>query len=653
MHRLKSTILLFLGFQLLVPAAIAQNEIATMNHTEIGAAQVRISEELKRQGQAGQAINLRAAQIAGRLSKLLSPEIRNGRSFLLDEKEFNSLLDQLAAEYEQLDSLNLNILSMSEKDRKYFTDGPKETYNQFGVDSIDLAIKASKESMYAKAQVLEASASTFRALANPLKGLQFARARLKLESTVPFQNNVKKAFLLAYAGELCYQARDLTSAERYYRQGLELVPINKNGYISDRLSEVLAAQGRYKEAIELVLAAPEQENILEKFSTLLQLSKLYWRLDDKTTSNMYSQNAFKLLAGNETDSDFARKAAEYELLVGHDENVIRRLTPSVVEFYWCWNKSLALKTLLMRSLANARQGNFLDSKKDFDEATINGVEEVPIFDELRIKISNILANAKIQAEIAEKPIGERYALLVGIGNFADPSIPKLKYAVNDAQDIGKFLTNSCGFKTENVKTLCDSQASRENILEQLGNKWLPLATKPEDLIFIFLSSHGTPAYRDLAALNYIITHDTKVDKLFSTAIPMQEICRLLKTRCKAKRVYLLADTCYSGGLSKILPSSSSASSAGNINPSEFIEGTNMLVIAASDVNQKSWESKRSPNGVFTRHLLSVLKENSKFEDFHTVFDKIKESTKTEVLEDEKTDQIPQIAGFWNGKGLSK
>ncbi len=62
---------------------------------------------------------------------------------------------------------------------------------------------------------------------------------------------------------------------------------------------------------------------------------------------------------------------------------------------------------------------------------------------------------------------ESWAVVVGINDYQ--RWPKLRYAVNDANAVEKTLVERFGFKPENVRKLVDGDATRQRIMEVLGD----------------------------------------------------------------------------------------------------------------------------------------------------------------------------------------
>ena len=219
------------------------------------------------------------------------------------------------------------------------------------------------------------------------------------------------------------------------------------------------------------------------------------------------------------------------------------------------------------------------------------------------------------------PIQQKWALVVGIGRFSDPGIPKLNYTTADASAFAAELTDPAigRFPPAHVHVLTDDQATTKNIKESLN--WIARHAEPDDLVLIYVATHGTPRTADSSGgANYLVTFDTEAntggtldeDALYATAYPMVELANAVATRMKALRTAVILDTCYSGGL---LNNQSPLMSAGlaNTAPSgpmleRMTEGTGRIVMAASRVDEESLESRELQHGYFTYFLLQAIKD---------------------------------------------
>jgi uncharacterized caspase-like protein len=264
-----------------------------------------------------------------------------------------------------------------------------------------------------------------------------------------------------------------------------------------------------------------------------------------------------------------------------------------------------------------------------DKARFNGSEALD--QDLNPLILSTPASRGIEAEGTETPIPvappvkpgpvqQKWALVIGIGHFTDTQIPQLNYTGADATAFATALKDPSigGFPTDNVHVLTDDQATTKNIKEQLN--WIARHAEPNDLVVIYVATHGTPRTTDTAGgANYLITYDTEVysggkldeDALYATAYPMIELANAVSTRMKALRTAVFLDTCYSGGAAGDTGSQPSALLA-NTAPSgamlaHMTDGTGRIVMAASGVNEESLESSQLHHGYFTYYLLQVLK----------------------------------------------
>ncbi len=247
-----------------------------------------------------------------------------------------------------------------------------------------------------------------------------------------------------------------------------------------------------------------------------------------------------------------------------------------------------------------------------------------------------------------KPIRDKWALVVGIGNFADPTINKLKFASKDALDFKNYLIQKANFAPDHVRTLIDSEATRERILDEFGDAWLPRVAGPNDLVVIFVSTHGSPADLDVGSVNYLVAYDTDPKKLFSRGIPMQELCRLIKSRICCDRVLIVLDTCFSGNTA---PTGKGLTRTGNISANEVALGTGQLVICSSSTNQRSWESNKYQNGIFTKQLIDALSCRGPQTTLGQAFEALKDQVADEARREHGVDQTPCMNGKWSGNEL--
>ncbi len=240
-----------------------------------------------------------------------------------------------------------------------------------------------------------------------------------------------------------------------------------------------------------------------------------------------------------------------------------------------------------------------------------------------IEIEETPAKVAAPAPVASGPAGpvaQKWALVVGISRFTDAKIPRLNFTTADANAFAAELTdaNIGRFPASHVRVLTDEQATTKNIKE--GLNWIARHAGTNDLVVIYVATHGTPRTMDTAGgANYLVTYDTEVysggsfdeDAMFATAYPMVELADSVASRMKALRTAIILDTCYSGGAGNGDASGALATKGPSDKMLERMsQGTGRIVLSASQVNEESLESPALRHGYFTYFLLQALKNGN-------------------------------------------
>jgi hypothetical protein len=202
-----------------------------------------------------------------------------------------------------------------------------------------------------------------------------------------------------------------------------------------------------------------------------------------------------------------------------------------------------------------------------------------------------------------------WAVVVGINDY--PQLPKLKYAVNDAREFHRFLTEKNRVPAENIILLINDQASLKNLRSTLGTR-LKNAASQDDMVIIFFAGHGATERDAMSAdgdglEKYLLPWETDPADLYSTAMPMREIAHIFG-RIRSDRLIFIADSCYSGASGG--RTISVTGTRANITDG-FLErisgGRGKVIITASAANEVSVEKDDLQHGVFTYYLLEGLR----------------------------------------------
>jgi uncharacterized caspase-like protein len=229
------------------------------------------------------------------------------------------------------------------------------------------------------------------------------------------------------------------------------------------------------------------------------------------------------------------------------------------------------------------------------------------------------------------PVQQKWALVIGISRFTDGKVPPLRYTTADANAFAAELEDPMigRFPAPHVHVLTDQQATTRNIKEALN--WIARRAKPNDLVVIYVATHGTPRTLDSAGgANYLVTYDTAIsnagqfdeDAMYATAYPMVELADAVATRMRALRTAVILDTCYSGGSVNALNALQGAlpdkpPSAEML--ARMSQGTGRIVLTASQANEESLESGELQHGYFTYYLLEALKSGKGVTPLSQVF----------------------------------
>jgi len=306
-----------------------------------------------------------------------------------------------------------------------------------------------------------------------------------------------------------------------------------------------------------------------------------------------------------------------------------------------------------------------EDEKEVDRAfsiaqTVVGVKWVSPVTPENIKVkewerrfSNLFSRANVlkpasRGDEPPGPIRNRYALVVGVGEFMSTYISRLHFAVHDANTFYQFLIDPRrgGFPRSNVMFLTNQNATKSNISAALDR--LKGMAGPDDLVAVYMSSHGTPPEKFGGV--FIVTYDTEVkprEKVWHTSIS-ESILRDFIENLQAKRLVMILDACYSNGAYRKVPGflptggkslgasdnegyslspqygrrllgakdivlddePSRAQASARSKSFNGQDGWGRVLIGASGAGEQSWESDQLNNSIFTYYFLEGLNRNN-------------------------------------------
>jgi uncharacterized caspase-like protein len=225
------------------------------------------------------------------------------------------------------------------------------------------------------------------------------------------------------------------------------------------------------------------------------------------------------------------------------------------------------------------------------------------------------------------PVRAKYAVVVGIRNFLDTRIPPLTYSDKDAQDVYTYLMTNGNFRQDTTELLQNEKATQAAVKQTLDK--IKAQAQPDDLVFVFLSSHGTPP--DKFGAGYPIAYDSITqprERIWETSINGEILAPFIR-EVRAKRLVLVLDACYSNGAYRNIPGflpvggkSLGASANEGYGPSQEMlqrllggrpkslsPGASVwgrVLISSSEGTELSWESTELRNSIFTYYFLQGL-----------------------------------------------
>lgn len=241
--------------------------------------------------------------------------------------------------------------------------------------------------------------------------------------------------------------------------------------------------------------------------------------------------------------------------------------------------------------------------------------------------------------------GQRWAVVVGISRFADKNVDLLQFTSDDAQSFADTLRDAKvgGFPKDHVHVLLNEAATTRNLKVELN--WLARSAGPDDVVVIYIATHGSARSMDTVGANYVVTYDTEVgeeqnpDLLFATAFPMVDVSNVVASRIRATRVAIFLDTCFSEGAiagnagqpGRAPGRSSAAVSEQTL--AHIRQGAGRMIFAASKTDQESMESTQLRHGYFTYYLVDALRRRGGAAPLSTVYGDVRERVAAGVAKD--------------------
>src|SRR5215207_5620699 len=206
---------------------------------------------------------------------------------------------------------------------------------------------------------------------------------------------------------------------------------------------------------------------------------------------------------------------------------------------------------------------------------------------------------------------KRYALVIGVDQYADTQITTLGGASNDAKTLANALIQYAGFPGEQVTLLAsdqpaERQPTRGNILRRLSN--MAAVIPPDGLLLISFAGHGIERGGQAFLLPADSQVSNDVDLLEQTAINVSQIKDRIR-KIGVKQVLMILDACRNDPVGR--------ANADNPLTTAYTRGFNFdlrnrevqafATLYATEVGHRAYEYKEKKQGYFTWILVEALR----------------------------------------------
>ncbi|MCP4868328.1 MAG: hypothetical protein GY898_06390 [Proteobacteria bacterium] len=203
----------------------------------------------------------------------------------------------------------------------------------------------------------------------------------------------------------------------------------------------------------------------------------------------------------------------------------------------------------------------------------------------------------------------KVAVVVGVGEFTDEAFPPLKWAVDDATEVGRILEDPKYGGFDRVVYLTGAkQARRDRVLAELVA--LRNDLRRQDTLVVYVSTHGTMTLDATGDPHlFLVTADTRPGDLRGTAIELAEL-QTFFSDMRAERKALILDACYNGeaksALQPTVRQRIDRMEASPVLSRKVRLGESEAHLFASTFGRPAREDDELKHGVYTYHLLDAL-----------------------------------------------
>ena len=187
-------------------------------------------------------------------------------------------------------------------------------------------------------------------------------------------------------------------------------------------------------------------------------------------------------------------------------------------------------------------------------------------------------------------------IVVGVGQFRESSIPRVKYAARDAEAMATYLTSIGGIPAKRIRTLVDSHALKSDLAE-VFEEWLPEQVDPTTVVYVSVMGRGVvePTTGAVSMMSFDSTATSRA-RLYSLRRLQESLAKL-----PIQRAVIMLDLS--------LEPAQRTEATGMITPLWEQEGSGkekIMWIIGNRAVQKSHDYDQGRHGLFAYQLLKGL-----------------------------------------------
>ncbi|MEL7297387.1 MAG: caspase family protein [Pseudomonadota bacterium] len=332
---------------------------------------------------------------------------------------------------------------------------------------------------------------------------------------------------------VAYDRADLSSALRVWMSAAESGDAEAQNTVGEIFEQGLGGEPNYEAAAIWYQKAADQGNK----RALLNLGTLYETGKGVPTDRMKALNLYRLSWGLAEDDLIFRSAADRELLELREslDAEIRKRDGQLKLL------EKQIEALESQAAVNEAQASELSQLREWQASL--ATERVAVVERLaRLREPSAEALPDIGFDTGEtvtygeQEYGRYYALVIGNQNYQ--RMENLASPISDAERVANVLESRYGFTVQLVK-----DANDVTVLEAINN--LNTVVGPDDNLLIYYAGHGSRTGTGDAETGYWLPVNADRPPVDTYWVPTEQITSHM-SNFNAKRVLVVADSCYSG-----------------------------------------------------------------------------------------------------------